>query len=172
MPTTARPHLEVVLRNGDRTTTGVVEVDTGWSGAFGLTEKIGRELGLSALGPASDKTTGWGDYIGKFVPTIIDEIAVSDSPGCVLRNVYGEFGGNEKFAKYREGFIGFIGDSFLRTLPKSYMHFSPDGKFHLTCGKKYNPPLISGWTLGGIAAGFVGAAIGIPYLLRKLKRPQ
>lgn len=169
MPATARPHLEVVLRNGDRTVTGVVEVDTGWPDAFSLTEKVGRELGLQYLGAARDVTTGWGDYIGKFAPTIIDEIAVADSPGCVLQNVYGEFGGNEKFARYREGFIGFIGDGFLRRLPKSYMHFSSDGKFHLTCGKKYSPPLISFWTLGGIAAGFAGAAIGLPYLLKKLK---
>lgn len=155
--------VDLLLEDGGQTASVHGTVDTGAPSALTLDISIARRLGLPNLGSFS-RSWGWGAGPWTYYRTIIDKISIPGSPGCFLKNVYAEYGPYTE--TFKEDFL--LGEGFLRAFPGLSFSILPDGKVMMDCSGQYATPLVSGWTLGGAVAGFAAAAIGLPYLLKKL----
>jgi hypothetical protein len=153
----------LVLENGGQTASIHGTIDTGAPSPLILDTSIAQRLGLPNLGSFS-KSWGWGLGPWTYYRTIIDQISMPDSPGCVLKNVYAEYGPYR--ATFEEDFL--LGEGFLRAFPGLSFSILPDGTVKMDCSSLYAAPLVNAWTLGGAVIGFAGAAILLPSLLKRL----
>lgn len=151
---------DLIIENRGQKETFTGRVDTGAPGALVVDTSVAQRLNLPDLGVYL-KPWGWGAGSWNYHPTIIDQISMPGS-GCVLKNVYAEYGPFKEI--YKSDFL--LGEGFLRAFPELAFTINPDGSVSMECGA-YTSPLLSPWTLGGAAVGFVGASVALAALLKK-----